>query len=528
MYEFILKNGNIIDGTGKKAYQGDIGIIDGRITYVGPECEGQGGRVIDCTDKCISPGFIDNHSHGDFLLGEYFPALSKLSQGITTEIAGSCGFSMAPVSRKRQDLFFKSASFAIAEVPENLDNYAGFKKFTEHIRNTQLYLNCKLFVGHANLRIAAIGSENRKPTAQEMELMKAYLREAMENGALGLSSGLIYTPAAYARQEEFIELCKVVAEYGGLYATHIRNESSDIVNAVREAIDTAKAADVSLLISHHKIAGEANWGLSKDTLELIDDAIQNGMEIMLDQYPYQSGLTNLTIMIPPRFMEGGPQGLVEKLKVSSVRDEIRREMINPTIPFDNFYDFCGGFGNVIVAWSPDTPQALGKTIVEYAKELGQDEFDTFFDLLIENKGEGTGIFVAMGDEDMNRIISYPYTAVGTDGTPITEKHPLHPRSFGAFPRAIRLFVKERKLMPLEEMIRKITSFPASRMKLKHKGRLSEGYDADITVFDFDEISDRATVQNPKELSSGIEYVFVRGKVAFSNGKITEKGLGRLC
>lgn len=528
MYDLLLKNGIIVDGTGKSKYKGDVAIKDGKIAYVGENKNIKAKEEIDCTGKYISPGFIDAHSHGDLVLGNYKDELSRISQGITTHIGGQCGASVVPIRMEYLDVYKNTFSDLVKGIDEDtVKSFEDTKNYIEYVENNRtINLNCKLLVGHLTVRVAAMGVENRYATNDELEQMKNMVRNAMENGAIGLSTGLIYTPGVYSSTEEVVELCKVVKEYGGIYATHLRNESYDVLESVKEAIYIAKQADVPLLVSHHKIMGKDNWGLSKETLALIDDEISNGLDIILDQYPYEAAMTQLNICIPPQYLSEGNTGLVSKLKDKKLREEIKKEMINPTIPYDNFYKNSGGFDGVLVSMST-VKEAVGKTISEYAKELGKDEFDTYFDLLIECNGEGGANYFANGEEDLERIILHPRTMVGTDAIPSLYEGPGHPRNYGTFTKAIRWYVKEKKLMSLEDMIYKMTLLPSLKFKLDKKGALLDGYDADIVVFDYENIKDNANYKVPNKLSSGIDYVIINGEVAYKDKELVKKGLGKI-
>lgn len=297
MLDILIQNGSIIDGTGKKAYIGDIGVSGGKITF--HTDKESAARIINASGKIVCPGFIDFHSHGDMVLGQDFAKLCKVSQGITTEIAGQCGSSMFPVRPEKLDLYQTLLSVGTATYPDDMPNWTTFARYLEYAKQVPLAANIKFLVGHGSLRLAVMGYAYRKPTKEELEQMKTLLRECMENGALGMSSGLIYTPSAYAETEELIELAKVVAEYDGLYATHMRNESYDVVNSVKEAIEIGRQSGVRVSISHHKVCGKPNWGLSQETLKLVEDAIAEGIRITLDQYPYTASMTHFDCLYPP-------------------------------------------------------------------------------------------------------------------------------------------------------------------------------------------------------------------------------------
>ncbi len=525
MLDILIQNGTIIDGTGKPAYSADIGIHDGKITFQTEHVSAH--QTIDAKGKIICPGFIDFHSHGDMVLGQDFAKLCKVSQGITTEIAGQCGSSMFPVRPEKMDLYKTLLSVGTATYPDDMPNWTTFQRYLEYAKNVPLAANIKFLVGHGSLRLAVMGYACRKPTAEELETMKELLRECMEHGALGMSSGLIYTPSAYAQTDELAELAKVVAEYDGLYATHMRNESYDVVNSVKEAIEVGRRSGVRVSISHHKVCGKQNWGLSKETLGLVDKAIQEGIRITLDQYPYTASMTHLNACIPPWYFTEGIPAMAEKLKDPEVRKKLEQEINDPATPFDNYVRNCGGYEGIFISSCPVTHEAEGKFLSDYAAETGRAPFHALCDLLADNGGVGTAIYHCMSEDDLDRIISYPHTVVGTDGICRAMEEKAHPRAFGTFVRAICHFQKERKLMSLEEIIRKMTSLPASRAMLETKGVLAEGYDADIVIFDYDTLEDTPNYTHSNQVCKGIESVIVNGTVVYANGALTGAHSGKI-
>ena len=349
----------------------------------------------------------------------------------------------------------------------------------------------------------------------------------MENGALGMSSGLIYTPSAYAESEELIELAKVVAEYDGLYATHMRNESYDVVNSVKEAIEIGRQSGVRVSISHHKICGKPNWGLSQETLKLVQDAIAEGILITLDQYPYTASMTHLNACIPPWYFTEGIPAMAEKLKDPDIRKKLKAEIEDPKTPFDNYVQNCGGYAGVFISSCPVTHEAEGMFLSDYAAQKGIDPFDALCDLLVINGGVGTAIYHCMSEEDLNRIFTFPHTVVGTDGICRAMEEKAHPRSFGTFVRAICHFHKEKNLMALEDVIRKMTSLPASRAMLSNKGILAEGYDADINIFDLEQLEDTPNYVYSNQVCKGMETVIVNGAVVYENGSLTGQHGGKI-
>lgn len=524
MLDVLIKNASVIDGTGSPAYIADIGIRAGKIVMSPNE---GASECIDAAGLILCPGFIDAHSHGDQVIGQYPMMLSKISQGITTQVAGQCGGSCFPVDPERLDLLKGLISIGTYTYPEDMKNWTGFRQFAAYADATPMVLNMKTFIGHSTLRIAAMGYAERKPTKAEMDRMKAMLREGMENGAVGLSSGLIYPPGSYADTDELVELASVVKDYGGIYASHIRGESDGVVDSVREALDIGRRAGVPVCISHHKICGKQNWGKSKDTLALVHKAVEDGVCVTIDQYPYTANSTYLNAVIPPKyFVNDGVKGMVRLLADPRMRSAIKEDILNER-DYENFYFNCGGFDSIQVSGCEKTPEADGLLISEIAERTGRDPFDAFFDLLAENDGRVNAVYHCIGEEDNCRIILDENTCVGTDGTCRTLNEQTHPRTFGAFPRAIRRYVKELGLMPLETMIRKMTGFPAERLKLYDRGTIAEGKAADLVLFDYNTIKDAADYRHSTRLSEGIRAVYVNGKLAYDGKKVVTPDAGRL-
>ena len=525
MLDILIEGALVYDGSGKKAFLQDVGIIDGKITF---QTNGENAKeVIDAKGLCLSPGFIDAHSHGDMVLGEDFAKLCKVSQGITTEIGGQCGSSMFPVDPKKMDLYKTLLSVGTKTYPDDMIYWNSFKRYLEYAQSVPIAANIKMLVGHGTLRLAVMGYDCRIPTDDEMEKMKALLRECMENGAMGFSSGLIYTPSCYAQTEELIALAKIVSEYDGIYTTHMRNESFDVLKSVKEALEVARQSGVRLMISHHKVCGKKNWGLSKETLQLVDEAVKEGLRVTLDQYPYTASMTHLNACIPPWYFTEGIPALAEKLKSPAVRAKLKEEIENPDTPFDNYSLNCGGFSGVFISSCPVTHEAEGLFVTEYAQKLHKEPFEAFCDLMVENGGVGIAIYHCISEDDLCRIIQNPNVVVGTDGICRDREEKAHPRAFGSFVKAICYFQKEKKLFSLEEMIHKITLLPAQRAMLANKGKIEEGYDADIVLFDYDKLEDTPNYVTSNNLCKGIAYVLVNGKAVYHDGKLTGENPGRI-
>jgi len=523
MLDTLIINGTIIDGSGAPAYTGAVGMKDGKLVMAkGTEPAAQ---VIDAKGRVVCPGFIDPHSHGDALLGTEDGRLFKTPQGITTELTGHCGSSRVPVPAERAQEM--KAFFGFRQSMEEIRHWDTFEHYLAYVETLQKSANVKCYVGHNVLRMAAMGLDNRPATAAELENMKSMLREAMESGAVGLTTGLIYVPGCYGDTDEVAELVKVTAPFNGIYASHLRNESFAVVEAVEECIDIGRRAGTRVCISHHKMCGVDNWGLWKKTLPLIHQANDEGIPTVCDQYPYTRNMTTLRACVPPWYWAEGLPAVTEKLKDEAFRAQVRKEMEDPATPYDNFYRNAGGWEGVYVSSAEKTPQAVDKFVAEYAAEIGKDPWTAFFDLMVENGCVAGGVYSAMCDEDVCAIIQDPYCVVGTDGCTVSWKHKGHPRASATFPHAINYFVKEKKILTLEQMIHKMTGLTAEKLLVSNKGLLKDGYDADVLILDYENLKDLATYRDPNRLTEGMDYVIVNGQLVYHNLKFTGVYAGRV-
>lgn len=525
MLDVLIKNAKIIDGSGRPAFTGCIGIKDGKIAVV-RETE-KAADVIDAAGRYVVPGFIDAHSHGDLILGSEDARLFKTTQGVTTEITGQCGLSMTPIAPENLTAIQNMLSMGTTYFPPDMKNWTSFSEYLKYADKQQLTANAKMYIGHSSLRIAVMGMENRPAKKNELDAMKGILREAMEAGAAGFSTGLIYTPSCYATEEEIIELAKVIAPFNGIYASHMRNESDKIVDAVKETINVGVQAGVRVDISHHKMLGKPNWGKQKETLKLIHEAREKGVPVICDQYPYTCNMTTLNACMPPWYFQDGFHAMTDKLKDTDFRKKLKAEMEDPATAYDNYYLNAGGWNGVYVYSSPKTPAAEGRFISEYAESLHQDPWDVFFDLCVANNCETGGVYSSMCEEDICEIIRDPYCVVGSDGLTRTWKEKGHPRASGTFPHVITYFVKEKGILSLEEAVRKMTGLTAEYLLVKNKGFIKDGYDADLVIFDYDRLQDTATYSNSNSITEGIDYVFVNGSLVYKDKQFTGAMPGRM-
>ena len=523
MLDTLIKNAQIIDGSGQPRYTGSVGIRDGKLVLCGADAPAR--EVIDARGRVLCPGFIDAHSHGDRPLGTVNTQTFKTGQGITTEITGHCGVSVAPVTEK--NLASKLPLRGIGYTEEEIRSWHTYANYLDSVSRRNKTTNVKFLVGHNVLRSAVMGTANRRATKEELDSMCSILREAMQAGAAGLSTGLVYVPGVYADTAEVVALARVAAEYGGMYTSHIRNESHAVVSAVDEAIDIGRQSGARVCISHHKVMGVANRGKHLETLAMIERANREGVYVTCDQYPYTRNATGLDVCMPPEYFSDGKSALSARLSDRALREEIKEKMNDPDVKYENFYLSAGGWDGVYITNLPVTKQAQGKTMTEYARELGMDVFDAYFDLMIQNNCSGNGVFDTMSEESLCDIISSPYCVVGTDDIPRRLDEIGHPRVCSSFPRAISLYVEKHKLFPLEKMIHKMTGLPAERLLVPNKGLIRDGYDADLLLLDMENFRDNATFDQPNLRADGIDLVIVNGKTVYRDKQLTGVYSGRI-
>ncbi|MBI2620145.1 MAG: D-aminoacylase [Ignavibacteriales bacterium] len=525
-FDILIVNGTLIDGTGNPWFRADIGIRGERIVAVGMLRGARASQVVDAHKKIVSPGFIDMLGQSELSLLVDGRGMSKISQGITTEITGE-GTSAAPVNdRIVEDLRPWMEQHQITVDWKDLTGY--FRR----LEASKPAINIATFVGATQVRKHVIGHENRPPTVEELERMKELVRTAMEQGALGLSTSLIYSPATYARTDELIELAKVAAEYGGIYASHIRDEGNKEVEAIYEAADIGRAANLPVEIWHLKAAGKQNWGKMASIVRLIEQHRGQGLDMTADIYPYPASSTRLNSRIPSWAHEGGVPKLLERLQDPVVRKQIRDEVLGLTAGTDNSFASTGAEGILISGVNnPELKQYEGKRLNEIAAIWNKHPVDMMLDLVLGDSGRVSAVFFSMSEEDVRMAMAQPWVSFCTDGGqraldgPLSEGKP-HPRAYGSFPRILGRYAREAKLLSLEDAIRKMTSLPAQRVGLKDRGLLKEGFYADIVIFDPETIIDKATFENPHQYSEGISHVLVNGQVVWENGTFAGNYPGR--
>ena len=526
-YDVLLKNGHIIDGTGNPWVSGDVAIRGDRIAAIGKVDDSHAKRVIDATGLIISPGFIDMLGQSEAALLIDNRSLSKLAQGITTEITGEGG-SIAP----QTELTLKSLQPQLDHYKLKVD-WTTLDGYFKRLEATGTPLNIGTYVGAGQVREAVLGAVDRAPTAEEMEKMKGLVAQAMRDGALGISTALIYPPGHYAKTEELIGLAKVASQYGGIYASHLRSEGQTEPDAIAEALRIGREANLPVEIFHLKVIGKERWGNMPKIVAEIQSARDSGEDVSADMYPYVAGGTALASSIPPWVADGGLDKLLERLHDATIRVKIKQEMAGDHSNWENLFFDSGGGSGVLVAEveNPNLKQFEGKTIAQIAETQHKSELDALLDFVIADKGQTGALYFIADEKDLVHGLKQPWTSIGLDANEMSLDGPLyeahtHPRAFGSMPRFLGHYVRDQKLLLLEEGIRKITSLPAQRERLVGRGLLRQGYYADVTVFDSAVIQDVATYTEPAQLSKGVKYVFVNGQLEFEDGKLTGRAAGR--
>src|SRR5467141_529764 len=527
-YDLIIRNGHIIDGTGNPWYTADVAVSGDRIAAIGDLREAQAKREIDAKGRVVAPGFIDMLGQSETSLLIDNRSLSKLSQGITTEITGEGG-SIAPQNEK-----------TIAPQKPFLDHYkltidwTTLDGYFRRLEKQSTPLDIGTYVGSAQIREAVIGDDNRAPTPAELDQMKSLVEQAMKDGALGLSSALIYPPNIYARTDELIALAQVASKYGGLYATHMRSEGASEMPALAEAIRIGREANLPVEIFHLKVSGKPRWGTMKNVVAAIQIARDSGLDIAADMYPYTAGATALASALPPWVADGGVQILLERLKDPAVRARIQKDLAGDHPDWENLFYDCGGAAGVLIssAENPELKHFSGKTVDDVAKSWRKSPEDTLMDFVLADKAQTGAIYFMASEEDLSTGLSQPWTSIGLDAGEISLDGPLyephnHPRTMGSMPRFLGHYVRDQHLLSLEAAVRKITSLPAQREHLDSRGLLKPAFFADITIFDPATIIDRATFTKPDQLSDGIDFTIVNGQIEYDHGKLTGSTAGRI-
>ena len=497
-FDLLIKNGRIVDGTGTPWYEADVGIVGDRITRVGNLSGATAPQIIDATGLIVAPGFIDPHTHALRGIFDVPNAESALLQGVTTLTEGNDGSSPYPIDRHYAD-----------------------------IQDLRISPNWAVFVGQGTIRQRVIGFGLRKASPQEMDRMKQMVRDAMEQGALGISTGLFYVPGSFTSTEEVIELSKVAAEYNGIYISHIREEAAQLIDSVQETIRIGEEAGIPVQITHHKVIGVENWGASIESLRLVDEARARGVDVTIDQYPYTASQTSINALIPQWAQAGGREEMLNRINSPETYSTIKNEVIAKIL-----YDRGGGDPkNVFISRNSWDPNMAGKNLAELTMEAGmeptpENAAEIVFDII--RGGGATAVYHAIGPEDVDRIMRHPATAIGSDGpVGVFGEGAPHPRQYGTFARILGHYVRERGVITLEEAVKKMSSQSARRLSIHDRGLITEGYFADVAVFDAEEIIDRASFEQPHQYATGMKFVLVNGEVVVENGAHTGRRPGRI-
>lgn len=522
-FDIVIHDGVVYDGTGSLARKVDLGIKGDKIVAIDDLKNATADLRIDATGLVVSPGFIDIHTHTDtgLLVNPY--AESKIHQGVTTEISGNCGYSPFPFNQNDLSEFDRHL-FEQYEVHATWQNIMGFLQALEM---KKISINYATFSGHGNLRSYIIGKNDVQPTAEQMAKMTQVLAESLDNGSLGLSTGLEYAPGSYARTDELIELCRIVSKRNGVYATHIRNEDDTVEEAIEEALQICKTANVSTEISHLKACNQNNWHKIDHILEMIQAASSSGLPINADRYPYIAYGTGLSIFLPLWSRQGETDEILLRLQDKALIPEIREHAESRGLRI-------GGWNRVVISscFSDKNKKWEGKSIQDCAELTGKEPFEFIRDLLIEEKNQVNIVGFAMDEENLKKVLSHPLVMVGSDGSAVSPKGKLsegkpHPRYYGTFPRVMGKYCREEKIFDLATAIKKMTSMPADKLGLKKRGYLKKNYFADVTIFNPETVIDNASFIDPHQFPTGIDYVIVNGKVTVSHGKHTGQQAGQV-
>ena len=526
-YEIIIRNGRVIDGSGRAAFNADVGIRNDRIARLGNLRGASAKHEIDAAGQVVAPGFIDMLGQSETYVLIDPRAMSKVMMGVTTEITGE-GESIAPINDrilKEQEDFNRRYKLTV--------DWRTLGEYFARLEKQGAGINLGTFVGATQVREYVIGYDDRPPTATELDQMKQLVAEAMKDGALGVSTSLQYVPARFARTDEIVELAKVAHQYGGIYISHQRSEANAIDDSMKEVFEIARRANIPAEIWHFKTAYKKNWGRMPEMLKRIEDARKQGLKITADVYPYVAGSTSLSACLPPWALAGGTDKMVARLQDAETRKRLKSEISNDAKDWENIYLGSGGPSGILIGSvvNRELDNWQGKRLSEIAAAQNKDPLDALFDFIIADHGQTGAIFFMMQESDMQAALKSPLVSICTDSGSRATDGPLagsksHPRGWGTYPRILGRYVRDEKLLTLELAIHKMTGLPAANVGLKQRGLLREGYFGDITIFDPKTVIDRATFADPNQYPVGINYVIVNGQIEVDNGKRTPANAGR--
>jgi N-acyl-D-amino-acid deacylase len=527
-WSLLIRGGEVVDGTGAPRRRADVAIEGDRIAAVDAGLRGEARRLIDASRLVVAPGFIDIHSHSDLFYLDVPAAESKLRQGCTTEVVGMCSFSPAPVDPARRELVRAWA----AGIGARLEiRWTTFREYLDVLRAVRPSINVVHMVGHGALRLAAMGPEQRPAGPGELRAMERMLGEALDAGAFGLSTGLVYPPSAYATTEELVALARFMAPRRGLYCSHVRGESATVEAAIAEAIRVGEDGGVGVQIAHVKVAGREHWGKLEAVLRLIDEARARGLDVTGDAYPYPAGSTKMDNLLPAWAHDGGPARLLERLADSRTRRRLVEECLVDGERWRTVAMGTVGFEDVQIATCAQV-ELEGLTLAELARRRGRPPAEVLLDLLLEERATVSMVVFSQSPDNVARVLAHPAIMVGSDSLGLTSgpgphRGKPHPRMYGTFPRVLGEFVRERRVLSLETAVHKMTGMCAERLRLRDRGRIAPGFAADLAIFDPATVRDEATFADPHRFPRGIPYVVVNGAVVVDEGRFHPAGTGRI-
>lgn len=528
-FDLIIKNAKVYDGTGGPWYFADIAVRDGVIAGTGRIDASRGKQSIDAEGRAAAPGFVDPHTHSDLNAATAPDADAKIVQGVTTEVAGNCGLSLTPVSPEKVNLLRDYLKPFIPKdiMPDFKWGRAG--ELMDIVDKSGFATDVAFLSGHGTVRLAVMGFDDREPTIAELGKMKELFTMEMEDGCVGFSTGLIYPPGCFSTPPEIVEFCKIAAHYDGVYATHMRGESGEILKSVGEALAAAEAGGCRLQISHHKIIQDYK-GLSAETLAMMEDARERGVDVACDVYPYIAGSTLISVVLPPWAREGGVEKMLARLEKAEERERIKKDFLGEIPGWDNFIKGAG-YKNILISSSAADKSLEGKTIQQAADERGVEAPDAILDIMLSERGEVTIVIISQSDSDNRRIMAHELAMIGSDSLATAHSGRLafgkpHPRCFGTFPRVLGYFARDQRLFTLEKAVWKMTGFPAQRFGLGDRGLIKSGLIADFVIFDPETISGTDDFVNPRQVPAGIQCVIKNGEMVVDNGRFLGKTLGK--
>ena len=527
-YDVILRNGTIYDGSGEEPYVGDVAFSDDTIAAIGDIGEATAPIEIDVEGLAVAPGFVNMMSWANESLIEDGRSQSDIRQGVTLEIMGE-GESMGPLNDSMKAEIVQQQSDIRYDI-----EWTTLAEYLEYLEQRGITPNVASFIGAATPRRYVIGHEDREPTHEDLDQMRDLIRQAMQEGALGVASSLIYPPGSFAKTDELIALSEVAAEYDGMYISHMRDEGANMLEAVEELLTIAREANIRAEIYHLKSSGQSNWPLFDEAVAMVERARADGLQITADVYTYPAGSTGLNAAIPPWVQEGGFDASLERMKDSALRERIAREMLEQSADWENMYIGAGSPENILlVGFKSDKLKPLtGKTLAEVAEMRGTDPRFTAMDLIIEDGTRVGTVYFTQSEDVVRKAVALPWVSFNTDAASVAPegvflKSHTHPRAYGSFTRVLGKYVRDEQLIPMEEAIRKLAALPSLNLKIDRRGQLKVGFLADVVVFDPDEIQDHATFVEPHQYSTGMLHVFVNGKQVLKDGEHTGATPGRV-